>query len=267
MIDLRGKTAIVTGASRGLGKSIALELASAGANLVLAARSLDTSSTGEPGTLLETASEIEALGSQVVAVKADITRDEDIEAVVKSAISTFGRIDIVVNNAGIGIEGDIESFLLSDFDKLLNLNLRAAVVMTKSVLETMKQQGSGAIVNISSILADELADDHTNAVVAAAAESSGIGVTAYGMTKAALIRFTTGAAADLASTGITVNCLKPSWIDTEGLRRWFPDVDRSNWSKPEAWGRLVVLLASDSGKEITGQILEEKDLPLYKKLG
>ncbi|MCC6382155.1 MAG: SDR family oxidoreductase [Dehalococcoidia bacterium] len=257
---LKGRVAIVTGASRGLGKSIALELAKEGADVVVAARTAVEGEGLGAGTIYSAAKEIEALGVRALPVRADVGSPEDVFALVNRAIAELGRVDILVNNAGIGVNGDVETCTVEDWDRILAVNLRAQFLGIKAVAPHMKARGSGAIVNMSSILADQVADDEANPVVAAAAQASGVGVTAYGVTKAGIIRLTKGAAADLAPYNVSVNCLQPSWTDTEGLRQWFPDVDRSTWSKPEQWGRATVFLAAADPRRFTGRVVTEADL-------
>lgn len=257
---LNGKVAIVTGASRGLGKSIALELAKEGADVVVAARTEVEGSGLGAGTIYSAAREIETLGVRALPVKVDVGSPGDVLALVDRALAEFGRVDILVNNAGIGVHGDVETCTLEDWDLILAVNLRAQFLAIKAVAPHMKARGSGAVVNMSSILANEIADDTTNPVVAAAAQASGVGVTAYGVTKAGIVRLTRGAAADLAPYNISVNCLQPSWTDTEGLRQWFPDVDRSHWSKPEQWGRATVFLAAADPARFSGRVVTEAEL-------
>jgi NAD(P)-dependent dehydrogenase (short-subunit alcohol dehydrogenase family) len=165
-----------------------------------------------------------------------------------------------ISTAGIGVNGDVLSCTVEDWDLIMAVNLRAQFLATKAVAPHMKERRSGTIINMSSILADHVADDTSNPVVVAAAEASGVGVTAYGVTKAGILRLTQGAAADLGPYNLTVACFQPSWTDTDGLRQWFPDVDRSNWSKPEQWGRAAVFLATADPARFNGRVIHEAEL-------
>ncbi|MGH7724993.1 MAG: SDR family oxidoreductase [Candidatus Eiseniibacteriota bacterium] len=137
------QVALVTGASRGIGKAIALELARAGANAVLAAR--------DAAGLAKVAAEIESLGQKALAVPTDVREERAVSALVESALERFARVDILINNAGLGHFGPVDELPVSSFDEMLSVNLRGAFLCTRAVVPAMKRQGGGAIVNIASV--------------------------------------------------------------------------------------------------------------------
>jgi NAD(P)-dependent dehydrogenase (short-subunit alcohol dehydrogenase family) len=263
-MDLIGKIALVTGASRGLGKRIALELASRGADVALAART--TSSTDEsmaPGTLQETAALIEGMGRRALLVPTDLADPQAVIDMVETTVEQLGGIDLLMNNAGMGTVGDICETELDDWNVIIAVNLTSQFLAIKTAGPRMRARGGGVIVNMGSYLAHEYPDPaDSNPVSAAATAASGLGMTPYGLTKAAIERLTTGAAADLASYGIRVNCVAPRWTETEGLNAWFPEIDKTAWERPEDWARVVGYLMSPAAAGITGRIIksEEKDL-------
>ncbi|RME63324.1 MAG: SDR family NAD(P)-dependent oxidoreductase, partial [Caldilineae bacterium] len=182
MTTLQGKVALVTGASRGIGRAIALAFGQAGASVVATARSADQ--------LTSLVEEIQATGAEALAVPADLADHSQIQPIVDAALTRFRRIDILVNNAAI-IHPPIH---LVDFDpalwqRVLDVNLTAAALLTKAVLPTMMNQGSGRIINISSI----------------GGRRGGRGRSAYRVTKAALISLTESVAAEVKEHGIDVN--------------------------------------------------------------
>lgn len=257
---LRDRVAIITGASRGLGRGIALELARHGAAVVLAARTVEDGKGLGPGSIHSVAEEVRKLGGTAVPMQTDISNPDEINRLAEATVEQFGRIDILVNNAGIGVSGDTLTCTTEDWDTIMSVNLRAPFLGIRAVSGKMLTQGHGCIINVSSILAEELADDPSNPILAATAQNSGPGVTPYGVTKAGIIRLTRGAAADLKDSGISVSCLKPSWTDTEGLRAWFPEADRGSWSKPEDWGIAVRYVALADPRTTNGMIIGETEL-------
>jgi len=240
---LEGKVAIVTGASRGIGKAIALALAREGADVVAAART--EKETGPlPGTIHKTVDEIRALGRRALAVKTDVTKEEQVAEMVRRALEEFGHIDILVNNAGITVPGMVMDMPIKRWDLTIAVNLRGTFLCTKAVLPTMVERRSGNIINLSSILG-------TRDI---------LGNVAYGVTKAAIERFSRGLAKEVEEYNIAVNALCPGYTDTEGLRLWAGDADRSGWQKPEMWGRYAVFLAGQDARSLTGRVLYVEDL-------
>ena len=254
---LANKVAIVTGASRGLGKAIALALAEEGADVVVAARTV-TEGGPLPGTINQTAAEIEALGRHSLAVRTSVSSEQEVEQMVAETIDRFGRVDILVNNAGIGFYGTLPQYTVKRWDLVLSVNLRGTFLCTKAVLPSMMELGSGSIINLSSVLARSL--------------RSGLGGSiAYGVSKAAIERFTRGLAVELRPHNIAVNALCPSYTDTDGLRFLNPDGGRrkrttmgappaSTWQSPGMWGRYAALVATQDARSLSGKILTEARL-------
>jgi NAD(P)-dependent dehydrogenase (short-subunit alcohol dehydrogenase family) len=254
--DLLGKVALVTGASRGLGKRIALELASRGADVALAARSGMVAPDGSIGTLAETAAQIEAMGRRALPVVTDLADPAAVIAMVETTAAELGSVDLLMNNAGMGTVGDVSQTELDDWNAILAVNLTAQFLAIKTAVPHMRARGGGAIVNMGSYLARTFPDPNDgDPVSAAATAASGPGLTAYGVTKAAIERLTIGAAEDLRRDSIRVNCIAPSWTETEGLNAWFPEIDKQHWERPEDWAAVVGYLMSDAASTVTGQII------------
>lgn len=242
-MKLEGKVAIVTGASRGIGRAIALALAREGADVVVAARTEEE--TGPlPGTIHKTTEEIHALGRRSLAIRTDVTKEEQVAEMVSRTLEQFGRIDILVNNAGINVPDRVLDIPVKRWDLIIAVNLRGIFLCTKAVLPIMVERRSGSIINLSSILGSR--------------DISG-GV-AYGVTKAAIERFTYGLAEEVREYNIAVNALCPSYTDTEGLRFVAPGVDGSRLQKPEMWGRYAVFLAAQDARSLTGRALTAEEL-------
>jgi len=238
-VELRDKVAVVTGASRGIGKAIALALAAAGADVVCTARSTQASPAKLPGTVDETAREISALGRRALAIPVDITRDEEVEAMARRALAEFGRVDILVNNAGISAPGSFLDLPVKRWDLVMNVNLRGSYLCTKAFLPAMVERRTGSIINISSL----------------AASTEGMWGVAYGVAKAAVERLTVGLAAEMAPHGVVVNCLRIDLlIASEGFVYLNPGVDTSGWEKAETAAEAVLWLTSRE-PDYTGNIL------------
>ena len=253
---LEGKVAIVTGASRGLGRASALELARHGADVVIAARTVEPTKDAPPGTIHETVEMIEKLGRKALAVRTDLSVDADVDNMVDQALSTFGGVDILINNASIGTVGGIDETKLSDWDECMAINLRSQFRAIQLVVPSMKERGGGSILNMSSYLAMAVPDPNDpNPVAKQSTDASGAGITVYGVTKAAIQRLTLGAAADLEKFNITVNAVAPSWTETEGLNWWFPEIDKRAWERPEDWAKVIAFLVSCRPQQATGRIL------------
>jgi NAD(P)-dependent dehydrogenase (short-subunit alcohol dehydrogenase family) len=216
-VDLTGKVAIVTGASRGVGAATAIALASEGALVACAARATDASPLPIPGTLDDTVRRIDAAGGRAVAVPTNLADDAGIEAMVATTVEQLGPVDILVNNAAITFPGDLD-LPMKRFDLIFDVDLRAPVIATQAVIPGMIERGHGAIVNVSS----------------AAALNAYPGQMAYGMAKAALERFTASAAELLRPHGIPVNTFRIDIpVASEGFLAALPDFDHSDWEPPE----------------------------------
>jgi NAD(P)-dependent dehydrogenase (short-subunit alcohol dehydrogenase family) len=238
---LQGKVAIVTGASRGIGKAIALGFAREGAKVVVAARSESAPSERLPGSIHETAAEIEALGGTALAVPCDVTREESIAALVETTLATFGRIDILINNAAVDFPSPARDMPLRRWEIVLKVNITGPFLCAKAVLPAMIAQGGGSIVNITSN--------------AGAERGSGtVGYSSvYAVSKAALDRLTWALAAEEGVHNIAVNAVKP-WgvVSTEGMRLWVPEEERVGWKSPASMVAVVMFLAKQDSSGVTG---------------
>lgn len=192
-MQLTDKTAIVTGASRGIGKAIAIELARAGAKVVVAARTVEQGQSRLPGTIYETVREIEELGGRAIAIKCDVTQENDVAELVKQVNRQYGAIDILVNNAGITTTESFLDMPARKWNLIMSVNLGGTVGCTKAVLPQMVVRKSGHIINLSSVLAQEIQFSIP-----------------YGVSKAAIERFTVGLAREVRKYNVAVNALRPS---------------------------------------------------------
>lgn len=242
-MKLEGKVAIVTGASRGIGKAIALALARKGARVVVAART-EREGGALSGTIHKTADEIRVLGRDALAIKTDVTKEESVEELARKTLQEYGAIDILVNNAGINFPGKLLDIPVKRWDLVIAVNLRGTFLCTKAVLPTMVKRKSGSIINLSSVVGTRMIMFDL----------------AYGVAKAAIERFTYGLAEELKEYNIAVNALCPSLTDTEGFKQWMPGVDTSGWQKPEMWGKYAVFLANQNASSLTGKVLSAEEL-------
>jgi 3-oxoacyl-[acyl-carrier protein] reductase len=236
-----GKVAIVTGAARGIGQSIALTLAREGADVVVTDVDLEGAQ--------RVAQEIEGLGRKAKAIQADVSQREAVRRLVSEAVSLFGKIDILVNNAGIIRRGTFVEHDPQDWERVLSVNLGGTFNCTKEVVPLMIEQGGGKIINISSVVG-KMGD-------IASAPS-------YGTSKGAINTFTKSLARELAPYGINVNAVAPHAIETDMSREWPEEKRRQiveaipmkRLGKPEEVAEVVAFLASESAGFITGQILD-----------
>lgn len=237
---LNGKTAVVTGAGRGIGRAIALKLASMGANIVINYRN----SEKEAKELID---EIKALGSNAEAVQGDVSKFEDAEKIIKFAVNTFGSLDILVNNAGITKDGLLLRMKESDFDSVIDINLKGAFNCIKHASSIMLKQRSGKIINISSVIG----------IVGNAGQIN------YAAAKAGIIGMTKSVAKELGSRGITVNAIAPGFIQTDmtdvlsdKVKDTMSDsIPLKRLGAPEDVANLAAFLASDEASYITGQVI------------
>ncbi len=252
-MSLKGKVAIVTGASRGLGKAMALGLAREGARVVVAARTEKTDPNGLGGTIHETAAEIESFGGACLPVRCDVSREGQAEHMVQTATKEFGCVDILVNNAGIAFRAPVWEVPLKRWELVLRVNLTGTFICTKAVLPTMMKQKSGSIILLSSVQA-----------TSRGSVPSGL---AYGVSKAALERMTYGLATELGKFNIAVNCVKPRGsVETEGMRFLNPDADRSLWDTPEKIVKATLFLAHQDGSGVTGMVASDEEICLWHGL-
>jgi citronellol/citronellal dehydrogenase len=223
-MNLDGKVAIVTGASRGVGAAAAVALAEAGAAVACAARATDDSPLRLPGTIDATVRLIIDAGGDALAVPTNLAVEDDIDAMVATTVQHFGRLDILVNNAAITFPGDID-VPMKRYDLMMALNLRAPLVAARAAARHMKQQGEGAILNISS----------------AAALSYIPGLMVYGMSKIALEHLTVSLATQLQPARIAVNTFRIDIpVASEGFVANTPGFDHSDWEPTEVPAEGIV---------------------------
>jgi len=226
---LLDKVAVVTGASRGIGRAIAVDFARAGADVVVSARSSEGAPSKLPGTIEQTAREVEAEGRRALAVATDVTDEAQVQALAERTLAEFGRVDILVNNAGISFPAPFAQTPLKRWDLVMNVNLRGPVMCTQAFLPRMLEQGSGRVINISSYLAEAMMP----------------GMMSYSVSKIALEKLTQYLAEELRPAKIAVNALRIElMIATEGWQFRNPDVDYSTWDKPEAASETTLWLAT-----------------------
>jgi NAD(P)-dependent dehydrogenase (short-subunit alcohol dehydrogenase family) len=216
-MELTDAVALVTGASRGVGKAVAVALARAGVDVACAARATDESPLKLPGTIDDTVRQVIAAGRRGLAVPTNLASEAEVERMVRRTTEHFGRIDILINNAAITFPGDLQ-LPMKRYDLIMDVNLRAAVQATQLVAEGMMQRRRGAIINVSS----------------AAGQHPYPGLMAYGMSKAAMERMTLDVAVQLRPFGIAVNTFRIDVpVASEGFVANLPDVDHSDWEPTE----------------------------------
>ena len=242
---LDGQVAIVTGASRGIGRALAIGLADAGASVVCAARSEVETSGALPGTIHATVAAIRERGGEASAVRCDIGRADDITALVESAVETFGHLDVLVNNAMTPTRAPFAESTVEQWDDSMRVNVRSLYLTCRAVVGPMAERGGGSVINISSGAADQ--------------KVTGMppGFLTYSVAKAALEKFSTALAGELAPFGIAVNALRPGAVKTEtAVHELGADYDWKGWTAPEAVVPAVVFLAAQRADGVTGQIVD-----------
>ncbi len=255
-MKLAGKVAIVTGSSRGIGKDIALAFAAEGADIVVAARSENVPDPRLPGTIYETAQAVEALGRRALAVKTDVTDEEQIATMVQHTLDTFGRIDILVNNAAVLVPRGILELPTRHLDLHYRVNLKGPILCIRAILPTMLQQGQGWIINISS----------NAAIFPGAGPYQDVRPTRafmYAATKAALERLTQGLAVEYQAQGISANVLSPiGRVRTPGnvFGMTPPGGTPEPFEQAEAMGKAAVFIASQPPHTFTGHILFDEEV-------
>ena len=239
-MNLKGKTAVVTGGSRGLGRAICLELAAGGANLVFCF-------AGNEAAAQETAQVCRALGAEVDYLRCNVADSTQVKELMETAVQRFGRIDILVNNAGITRDGLMLTMKESDFDQVVETNLKGTFLCMKAVARQMIKQRYGRIINLSSVVGL-----HGNA-----------GQVNYAASTAGVIGMTKSLAKELASRGVTVNAVAPGFMETD-MTAALSEAARAATLAAVPMGRMgtaedvaqaVAFLASDCAGYITGQIL------------
>ncbi len=237
---LQGKHALVTGASRGIGRSIALELAKQGAHVAV-------NYAGSEEKAQAVVDEITALGQKAFKIQADVSDEKSVKDMIKTVVDTFGSIDILVNNAGITRDNLLMRMKEEDFDDVININLKGVFLCTKAVSRPMMKQRAGTIVNVASIVG----------------VSGNPGQANYVAAKAGVIGMTKSVAKELASRNIRVNAVAPGFISTE-MTDALTDGQRESMlaliplgklGKPEDVASVVRFLASDDAQYMTGQTI------------
>ena len=253
--DLEGKVAIVTGGSRGIGKAVAVELAKHGADVVVGART-ELASEELPGTIEQTAEAVRAAGSRALALRVDVTDDGDLERLVEQTVTEFGRIDVLVNNAGV--LGGRGPFIGGDpdvLDHFVRTNLRAPFVLAQLAATEMAESGGGVIFNMSSGLARSPAPP-----TGAGGGQRGGGSAIDGATKAAMDRWGAGVAQELYEHQIAIISIYPGFTLTETMaRRMPPGMDTSRMERPETAAKAIAYLCLDPMTH-TGQVVEARAL-------
>lgn len=239
-MSLAGKNALVTGGSRGIGKAIAVELAKNGVNVAI-------TFVNNEDLAERTVDEIKKHGVRALAVRADVSREEDVLNMAKTVKENLGSIDILVNNAGITRDNLLMRMDTEDWDKVIDTNLKGTYLCTKSVIRDMIKKKSGKIINIASV----------------AGVAGNFGQTNYSASKAGIIGFTKSLAKEVASRGINVNAVAPGLIETDMTLALKEDI-KNSLVKNIPMGRLgtvqdianiVVFLASEKSDYITGQVI------------
>ena len=239
-MDFAGKTAVVTGGSRGIGRAVCLELAKGGANVVLCY-------AGNESAAAETVSACETLGAKALAVKCDVADGAQVKQLMDEAVKAFGRIDILVNNAGITRDGLLMMMKEEDFDAVISANLKGTFLCMKAVSRIMMKQRYGRIVNLSSVVGLR----------------GNAGQVNYAASKAGVIGMTKSLAKELASRGVTVNAVAPGFIETDmtaamteaAKAATLASIPQQRLGAPEDVAKAVAFLASEEAGYITGQVL------------
>lgn len=245
-MELAERVVIVTGASRGIGKGLAIGLAQQGATVVCAARTVSESSAELPGTLYDTVAAIEANGGRALAVRCDIGDAADIEHLVAITADTYGRIDVLINNAMAQTRTTFAESTVADWDESMRVNLRSLYVSCRAVVPHMTAIGGGAIINVSS--------------GGAGHESTPFmppGYVIYATAKAAMERFSTAVAPELRELGITINALRPGAVKTElSTLELGADHDWTGWTTPDAVVPAAAFLARQIDTDFTGRVVD-----------
>lgn len=242
LIDLTNKVVLITGGSRGIGASTSLMFARAGADVAITYSSNDHRAA-------ETTGKIKELGRKVKSYKGDNSKEEIVREIVTGVHKDFGKIDVLVNNAGIWTYGEVDSMTEETWDATINLNLKGTFLFCKYVVPIMKRQGGGKIINISSTAGQRGEAFHSH----------------YAASKGGVISFTKSLASELAPYNILVNSVAPGWVDTEMCAEVFSDPKyKEEVRRTIPLGRIptgddiagpIVFLASDLANHITGEIL------------
>jgi len=247
MGKLEQKVAIVTGASRGIGKAVAIGFAKEGAKVAIAARTETPLKAGLPGTIHQTADEIRRFGGQALAIRTNILEEAEVQGMVEKVLNEWGRIDVLVNNAAVAAPGPFVETTTKRWNLVIGVNLLGTFLCTKAVLPTMMKQRSGSIINTTSRAAASRVKDVTGV--------------AYGTAKAAIEHLTYALAAELGEYNIAVNCYHPAQgVASEGfLFNLPPDYDRSRLVGPEKMVKAAIFLAQQDARGVTGCVASDEE--------
>ncbi len=237
---LKGKTALITGAARGIGKAIAMKFASEGANVAFSDLSYDEN-------MVATEAELNALGIKAIGYASNAASFEDSEKLIETVVADFERIDILVNNAGITRDNLLMRMKEQDWDMVLTVNLKSAFNLTKAVQRIMMKQRSGSIINMSSVVG----------------VSGNAGQSNYSASKAGMIGFTKSIAQELGSRNIRCNAIAPGFIETDMTHKlseevretWIQSIPLRRSGKPDDVADVATFLASELSSYVSGQVI------------
>ncbi|MGD9892384.1 MAG: SDR family NAD(P)-dependent oxidoreductase [Dehalococcoidia bacterium] len=263
-MSLDGKVAVIVGGSRGIGRDVAVALAEAGADVVIAARTEQVTDPRLPGTIYSVAKEVEERGRKALPIKVDVTKDEELEAMAKQTMDTFGRLDILFNNAAILVPGTIRTVQPRHLDLMWRVDLRGLLMAIRYVIDPMAQSGGGHIINVSSRAGVFPGPGPYNEE-----QRARRGGAFYGMVKAGLERFSQSLAMEVQDENISVNVLSPQGrIKTPG--NVFAQNDKENpdleFEEAVAMGKATVWICEQNPQKYTGNILFDEELCREKGL-
>jgi len=230
MGKLDGKTALITGGGRGIGRAIALALAKEGCNIAVASRTNDE--------IRQATGEIEKLGVKGLAITADISKPEEVEQMVDKTLEAFGKVDIFVNNAGIAIFRPFLELTLEDWDRTMNINLRGAFLCTQNIARVMVKQGFGTIITICS----------------SASKKTYPNQMAYVVSKHGLMGLTKSLNIELKPHGIKVHAICPGGVDTKLTGDARPETDRTEWMQPDDIAHVALMLVTQDDRATIDEI-------------